>query len=145
LKPQASRGFRFCILALAASIAAGCSTANLSGTADTGNEPPPEPDYRKIVAAGVKENLKEVTSFGPLEMSAIRRSAPTQYGDWMVCVKGRRSDRPVYFAAFIRDHKILTFGESVGVDRCADEQYEALPAPEEPAKPTTEAPPKRRP
>jgi hypothetical protein len=138
------RGLRFTVWALAASIAAACSTADRSGPADTRNEPPPEPDYRKIVAAGVKANLKELASFGPLEMSAIRRSAPTQYGDWTVCVKGRRSDRPVYFSAFLRDHAIITFGESVGVDRCADEQYEPLP-PDEPVntKPAAPAKPRR--
>jgi hypothetical protein len=128
---------------LATLIVAGCSMANLSGTIDTRNEPLAEPDYRKIVAVGLKENLKNSKVTGPFEISAIRRSAITQYGDWIVCVKGLWSDRPVFFSVSIKEHKIVRFEMSAIIDRCETEQYEPLPAYEEPIDPKIEASPKK--
>jgi hypothetical protein len=121
---------RWCFSVLATLITAGCT--NLSVT--DRSEPTPEPDYRKIVAAGVKEHVKNPASFGLLQISGLKRSAPTQYGDWAVCVKGTENDRPVYFAVFISDHKIVTWGDSVIVDRCATEQYEPMPSADAPAE-----------
>jgi hypothetical protein len=134
---------RSSVCVIAVLLAAGCSVANLTATVDTRTEPPPEPDYQKIVVAGVKANLKNA-SFGPLEISAIRRSAITQYGDWIVCVKGMRNDRPVYFGVSIKEHTIVRFEESAIIDRCEAEQYEPLPALAEPTIPTKEATPKPR-
>ena len=116
-------------------IAAGCSMANLVGTEDMRPEPAPEPDYRRIVAEGVKPNLKDALAYGPLEVSPIRRTTRVQYGDWMVCVKGRREDHPVYFGVFMREHRILNWGEAVIVDRCEAEEYEPLPPPPAPPPP----------
>jgi len=128
--PSGVRGIlQSSIGALATLLAAGCSLANLSGAGDTRNDVAPEPDYRKIVAAGIKVHLKEPASFGPLEISAIKRTVLTQSGDWMVCVKGVRNDRPVYFGVFMREHAIVRFEESVAIDRCGAEQYEPLPSP----------------
>src|SRR5262249_46648977 len=90
-------------------IAAGCSMANLMGTEDMRPEPAPEPDYRRIVAEGVKPNLKDTLAFAPLEISPIRRTTRNQYGDWMVCVRGRREARPVYFGVFMKEHRILNW------------------------------------
>ena len=123
------------ICLLAPLIAAGCSMANLTGTVDNRPEPEPEPDYRKIVSNGIKPNLKDVMAFAPLEVSPIRRTTRTQYGDWMVCVRGRREDRPVYFGVFMKDHRILNWGEAVIIDRCETEEYEPLPPPEPPPPP----------
>jgi hypothetical protein len=120
---------------LASLIAAGCSMANLMGTEDMRPEPAPEPDYRRIVAEGVKPNLKDALAFGPLEVSPIRRTTRTQYGDWMVCVRGRREAHAVYFGVFMREHKILNWAEAVIVDRCEAEEYEPLPPPPEPPPP----------
>jgi len=117
--------------------------ANLTATVDTRTEPAPEPDYQKIVAGGVKANLKNA-SFGPFEISGIRRSSIMQYGDWMVCVKGMRNDRPVYFGVSLKDHQIVRFEESAIIDRCEIEQYEPLSALVEPAIPTKEGAPKPR-
>ena len=120
---------------LALLIAAGCSMATLTGTVDNRPEPAPEPDYRRIVSDGVKPNLKDAMAYGPLEISPIRRTARTQYGEWMVCVRGRREDHPVYFGVFMKEHKILNWGEAVIVDRCEAEEYEPLPPPEPPPPP----------
>jgi hypothetical protein len=127
-----SKVFRASLSALATLLATACSVANLTTAVDTRPEPEPEPDYRRIVAAGIKANLKEVTAFAPLEISPIRRTTATQYGDWMVCVRGKRNDGPAYFGVFMREHKILNWGEAVIVDRCEAEAYEPLPPPEEP-------------
>jgi hypothetical protein len=136
-----SKLFRSSIWALATSIAAGCTS--LSGSTDPLTEPAPEPDYKKIVAAAAAGNLKDPASFGPLQISAIKRSAATQYGDWAVCVKGMQNDRPIYFGVAIREHKIVSWGQAVIVDRCATEQYEPMAPPEEAAKLKKAAPPKR--
>jgi hypothetical protein len=128
-------------------IAAGCSMTNLMGTEDNRPEPAPEPDYRRIVAEGVKPNLKEnMLAYGPLEISPIRRTTRTQYGDWMVCVRGRRQDQAVYFGVFMREHRILNWGQAVIVDRCEAEEYEPLPPPPEPPPPpppNKQTPPKQ--
>jgi hypothetical protein len=132
---------RSLLWALVALVAAGC--VNLAGTADTRNEPPPEPDYRNIVAAAVTGNLTNAASFAPLQISAIKRSAAI-FGDWTVCVKGARDGQPAYFTVFIREHKVEKWREAVIVDQCPAEQYEPLAWP--PAPPTSEkkGPPKRR-
>lgn len=96
------------------------------------------------MAAGAKENLKNPALYGPLQISAIRRSAPIQYGDWAVCVKGMQDDHPVYFGVFMREHKIVSWGDSVIVDQCATEQYEPMPSTEEANKLQKTTPPKRR-
>src|SRR5438045_3025498 len=59
-----SKFFQRFICVLAPLIAAGCSMANLMGTEDMRPEAMPEPDYRRIVAEGVKPNLKDVLAFG---------------------------------------------------------------------------------
>jgi hypothetical protein len=131
---EVSRILPLSVWAPATLIAAGCSMANLSATIDTRNEPAPELEYKSIVAIGIKQNLKTYPSFGPLEISPIRRTTVTQYGDWMACVKGTRNDRPVYFGVSIKEHKIVSFGESVILDRCETDQYEPFIIPEDPVK-----------
>ena len=53
----------------------------------------------------------------------------------MVCVRGRREGQPVYFGVFMREHRILNWGEAVILDRCEAEEYEPLPPPPEPLPP----------
>jgi hypothetical protein len=60
-------------------------------------EPEAEPNYQKMVANGVAAHLPNRASFGPMEISSIRRTRLTEPGDWMVCVKTSIEGRDAYF------------------------------------------------
>jgi hypothetical protein len=105
---------------------AGCSSANLSFDPLPSKEPEPEPDYQKLVASSANTNLKDRVSFGPLEISPIRRTRLTEPGDWMVCAKTTVRGHDAYFGAFIQEHQVIAWRQAVLIDECEKESYQPL-------------------
>jgi hypothetical protein len=118
--------FRSSLGVIAMLAVAGCSSANLSFDPPPSKEPEPEPDYQKLVASSANTNLKDRASFGPLEISPIRRTRLTEPGDWMVCVKTTVRGHDAYFGAFIQEHQVIAWRQAVLIDECEKESYQPL-------------------
>ena len=110
----------------------GCSVGPLFEDAQPSPDPRPEPDYKAIVASDVARRFAAAPLLRPNEIAGLRRSTPAQPGDWVVCVKGVENNEPAFYAAFIQDHKVVDFRQSVLIDGCIQEHFERLPEPKKP-------------
>jgi len=91
---------------------------------------PPSPetgpaDYQALVAKDLN-NLQNLGSKGPFEISPLRQTQLTQPGDWFACVRTSVQDRPTYIAVFLRDGRVIDRRQAVLVDGCIQEQFQPM-------------------
>ena len=84
-------------------------------------------DYQALVAKDLVA-LPNRSSMGPLEISPLRQTRLAQPGDWFACVRTTLQERPIFFAVFIRDGKVIDRRQAVVVDGCAEQRFAPLPS-----------------
>jgi len=110
---------------MALALLGGCSSTFFF-LPDTPATPDPAPtDYQALVAKDLAD-LKAKTGMGALEISPVRPTQLAQPGDWFACVRGSVEERPVHYAVFIRDGKVVDRRQAVLIDGCAQEEFHPL-------------------
>ena len=75
---------------------------------------------------------KDRAAMGPFEVAQVRQTRLTQPGDWFACVRTTMQEKPLYFAVFMREGKVVDRRQAVVIDECSAEHFHPL---QEPAKP----------
>ena len=114
---------------LAAVALGACSSAAMPEPAQTGDHKPwPGSDYRQLVADNAFiVTLRKKTSYSMFEISDLRRSAGSEPGDWMTCLRTGVNGKLRYFGVFFKDFEVIDYRLSVVINRCEQEQYSPLP------------------
>ena len=93
-------------------------------------EPGPA-DYHTLIANDLR-GLKDRPSMGPIEVTQLRQTRLAQPGDWFACVRTTLQEKPMYFAVFMREGKVVERRQAVMIDECSTDHFQPL---KDPAKP----------
>jgi hypothetical protein len=85
---------------------------------------PPAPDGKKL-ADLVNAAFATAKLTGAAEVSAVRPTHDSQWGDWVFCIKGTAPSSPKY-AVLVGHDAILEVRTSVVIDGCGQETYRPL-------------------
>ena len=104
-------------------LAAGCSVQAVPVTSASPS------NYAQLAAdSAIAGTLRKKPSFGPLEISGLKKTVLGEPGDWRACLRTMESGRFVYFSVFYVGNVVDTSRRSVAIDRCEQErQFLALP------------------
>ena len=110
----------------------------------------PAPSYRKIVAdslaAGVNDSdslvvnrenpaarkhqitriFEDSSLLAPFEISGVRQVYSFAGWTWLTCLKAHDKGRPLYYAVFIQDNRVIDVRARVAVDECDKQTYDPL-------------------
>jgi hypothetical protein len=111
--------------------ATGCTGVNLTGTGlenaapppAGAPAPPPAPEGKKLVEL-VTAAFATAKLTGAPEVSAVRPTHDSQWGDWMFCIKS--ADPSPKYAVLVGHGAVLEVRTSVLIDGCDQETYHPL-------------------
>jgi hypothetical protein len=118
------------LLMLSSLTAGGCAGINLEDRPPQATSPAPE-GKRLAELANVAFTKAKLT--GSLEISPVRATHHSQWGDWVFCVKSGGADPSPRYAVLIGHDEVLEVRSSVLIDGCDQETYRPL-APAVPVK-----------
>ena len=112
------------LILLTVSLAAGgCAGLSLEDAAPQAAAPAPD---GKRLAELVKTAFGMAKLTGAPEISAVRATHDSQWGDWMFCIRSSSADPSPRYAVLIGHDAVLDVRSSVLIDGCDQETYRPL-------------------
>ena len=97
-----------------------------AGLAEDNAEMPvasPDPSYQGVVAAHLKQVLKNYSAYDSFEISDPRWVHSIKGWTWLTCVRFREQDRVRSYALFLDGNKIVDDRFAVQTDSCDSQTY----------------------
>jgi hypothetical protein len=87
--------------------------------------PSPAPEAKRLAElANLAFTMAKLT--GAPEVSAVRATHDSQWGDWVFCIKSSSADQSLKYAVLVGHDAILEVRSSVLIDGCGQETYHPL-------------------
>jgi hypothetical protein len=115
----------------------GCAGFNFSGTKPETTalpQAPPQPPEGKPLAELVKSAFATAKLSGTPEISPVRPTHDSQWGDWVFCIKGNSADPSPKYAVLVGHDAVLEVRSSVLIDGCDGETYHPIALAKPPGK-----------
>jgi hypothetical protein len=88
----------------------------------------------KRLAELANEAFAKAKLTGPVEISQVRATHDSQWGDWVFCIKSSSPDASPKYAVLVGHDAVLEVRSSVWIDGCDQETYQLLAPPAQHAK-----------
>jgi hypothetical protein len=85
----------------------------------------PAPDAKRFAELATAASATAKIT-GALEVSAVRPTHDSQWGDWMFCIRSSSPDQPLKYAVLVGHDAVLEVRTSVLIDGCGQETYHLL-------------------
>jgi hypothetical protein len=115
----------------------GCTGLNLSGAkleAPAPAQAPPQPPEGKQLADLAASAFATAKLTGTPEISPVRPTHDSQWGDWVFCIKSNSADPSPKYAVLVGHDAVLEVRSTVLIDGCDGETYHPLAPATPPAK-----------
>jgi len=113
---------------VALTILGGCSSSFFFMPETPVSLEPGPANYHTLIANDLR-TLKDRPAMGPIEVTQLRQTRLAQPGDWFACVRTTLQEKPLYFAVFMREGKVIDRRQAVRIDECSSEHFQPLQDP----------------